>query len=453
MQSKRREIMMSCVYFVTRKKPMLLLFFLLFTFTQGLEALIPIPTPPYSNSQVQTYITKAWAGFKANFILTNGRVSRIEDNNDTVSEGQAYAMLFSVYMNDKKTFDKCFLWAEQNLSRTSPNSIPYGGPDNLLAWHWLSDVGVQGGNWEPATDADQDYAYALLLAYEKWGQSNYLAKALDVLHDILAKETHEPTAPLNDTLLFLKPGTWGDANLYGHQGIFFNPSYLSPAWYRKFNQYLPDARWQKLINGTYFIIDAATTSILNPATEIPSLGVGLMPDWAFIDNLGNVYFQGDSASNPSLTISSWDAFRLPWRIFYDWKVTNETEVNAGNYLNVLKNFYQNEFNSGRKIFASYYYTGEPAVDYTSPAASGIPLLACSLDPNTPLLQQNTIAQTALAYILKSAPTNPPLNNQYSGPDTFQENNKQGVFIAPGDTLRYYINSWGIFGLLIAWQTQ
>lgn len=444
--------MMADFYFITKKKLMFLLVFL-FTLTQGIDALTPIPPPPYSNNQVQTYLTKAWTGFKANFILTNGRVSRIEDNNDTVSEGQAYAMLFSVYMNDKKTFDKCFLWAEQNLSRTLPGALPYGGPDNLLAWHWLPTGGVQGGDWEPATDADQDYAYALLLAYEKWGQSNYLSKALAVLQDILTKETYTPSPSFSDTLLFLKPGTWGDTNLYGHQGIFFNPSYLSPAWYRKFNQYLPDDRWQKLIDGTYYIINLASVSISNPATGVQSAGVGLMPDWAFIDELGVVYFQGDNASNPSLTISSWDAFRLPWRIFYDWKVTNKTEVNAGNYLNTLKNFYQNEFNSGRKIFASYYYTGEPAADYTSPAASGIPLLACTLDPNTPLIQQSSMTQTALAYILKSAPINPPLNNQYSGPDTFQETNKQGVFVAPGDTLRYYINSWGIFGLVIASFTQ
>lgn len=435
-------------YGIIRKNLMLLLLPWLFS-CSGVQALIPIPPPPYSNNQAQNYLTKAWAGFKANFILTNGRVVRIEDNNDTVSEGQAYGMLFSVYMNDKKTFDKCFLWTEQNLSRTLPGALPYGGPDNLLAWRWIPSVGVQGGNWEPATDADQDYAYALLLAYEKWGQANYLSKALAVLQDILAKETYVPALPLSDTLLFLKPGTWGDANLYGHQGIFFNPSYLSPAWYRKFNEYLPDNRWQKLINGTYHILDVAATSILNPATGTPSLGVGPLPDWAFIDDLGIVYFQGDNASNPSLTISSWDAFRLPWRIFYDWKVTHESEVNAGNYLSLLQSFYQNEFNNGQKIYASYYYTGAPAVNYTSPAGSGIPLLACSLDPNTPLLQQNATAQTALAYILKSAPVNPPLNNQYSGPDTFQETNKQGVFVAPGDTLRYYINSWGILGLVIA----
>lgn len=427
-----------------------LFFFLIITISTA-EALTPIPPPPYSKNQAQNWLAKAWTGYKANFILSTGRVARIEDNNDTVSEGQAYGMLFSVFMNDKKTFDKVFLWTEQNLSRLLPGSLPHGGPDNLLAWHWLISGGVQGSGWDAATDADQDYAYALLLAYEKWGGSNYLNKALAVLNDILAKETHVPAYPLSNDFLYLKPGTWGESNLYGHQGIFINPSYFSPAWYRKFNQYLPDSRWQKLIDGSYQIISTGSQSIINPATNVPILGVGLLPDWAFVDDFGTVYFNDDSY-NPSVTISSWDAFRLPWRIYYDYLVTNETEVRAQDYLSQLKQFYEDEFTAGRQIFASYYYSGAAAVNYTSPVASGIPLFSCSLDPSVSFVSQSGTPQTGFSYIVKSAPTNPPLNNLFSGPDTFQESPKSGVFIAPGDILRYYINSWGIFGLWIATQT-
>lgn len=113
---------------------MLAFFVLAFLFT-SLEAannkLISIPSPPYTKSQVGTYLSKGWAGYKMKFILTNGRVVRPEDGNDTVSEGQAYGMLFAVYMNDKKTFDKCFQWAEQNLSRQLPSSRAHGAPNNL----------------------------------------------------------------------------------------------------------------------------------------------------------------------------------------------------------------------------------------------------------------------------------------------------------------------------------
>src|SRR5436190_19861991 len=71
---------------------------------------VAIPPPPYTKSQVGTYLAKGWAGFKMNFILANGRVVRPENNNDTVSEGQAYAMLLAVHLNDQATFNKCFLW-------------------------------------------------------------------------------------------------------------------------------------------------------------------------------------------------------------------------------------------------------------------------------------------------------------------------------------------------------
>lgn len=430
-------------------------FSLFFSFTSLLAAPkkpVAIPPPPYTKSQVGTYLAKGWAGFKMNFILANGRVVRPENSNDTVSEGQAYAMLLAVYLNDQVTFDKCFSWTEQNLSRTLPGSIPYGGPDNLLAWHWISGQGIQGHNWDAASDADGDYAFALLLAYEKWGGLQYLYKAAAVLQDILAKETYAPANLPLANLLYLKPGNWGEANLYGHQGIFINPSYFSPYWYRKFNQYLPDARWQKLIDGCYQIIGTSDTTMQNPDSNDVFNGVGLMTDWAFVDDSGVVYFQDDALNNISVTLSSWDAFRTPWRIYFDLNATGGTELRAGDYLSQLFDFYQQQFNAGQQIYANYYYSGLPAVSYTSPAASGVPLLAAALDPSISITQQTGIPQIALAYILKSAPTNPPTNTTFSGPNTFQDFGSYGYFIAPGDTLRYYINSWGLLGLLIAYNT-
>lgn len=431
------------------KKNFTLLFFgmLLTLASLDLSALTPIPPPPYNQTQITNWLTKAWAGYKSNFILSTGQVIRPENGNDTVSEGQAYAMLISVCMNDKTTFDKCFNWTELNLSRNLPGSAPYGGPDNLLAWHWTPPGGVQSDGWLAATDADQDYAYALLLAYEKWGQSNYLSKAVAVINDILSKEVY--SSPNFSNLLFLKPGTWGEGNIWGHQGIYINPSYLSPAWYRKFDLYMPDSRWQMLIDGSYYIIQNGGTSITNPADDVPYSGVGLLPDWAFMSDTGTLYFRNDINSNPAESISGWDACRLPWRIYNDYKYTNGTETRAKAYLDQLKDFLQNEFNFGHRIFATYYYTGAPAVTYTSPATSGMLLLHASFNPNMPITNQTGMPQTALAYTLKSTPLNPPLNNQFSGPDVFRESNKSGVFIAPGDVLRYYINSLCIFNLLTA----
>ncbi|HIC91061.1 MAG TPA: hypothetical protein EYP21_03165, partial [Syntrophaceae bacterium] len=157
-------------------------------------------------------ITNAWKGYKILFINENGRVIRPSNNYDTVSEGQAYAMLMAVWMDDRETFERIYKWAEGHLSRKER----FG--DNLLAWHWDVKKGIL--DWNSASDADQDYALALILAYENWGNRDYFEKAKSVLNDILRLET----AVASDKMRYLLPGTWGDIN-----GTYvINPSYFSP---------------------------------------------------------------------------------------------------------------------------------------------------------------------------------------------------------------------------------
>ncbi|HPS54870.1 MAG TPA: glycosyl hydrolase family 8, partial [Sedimentisphaerales bacterium] len=126
-----------------------------------------------------------WSGFKQFFIDSSGKVNRIEDG-DVVSEGQAYAMLRAVWMDDKECFDNCYRWTEDNLSRVKTKS------DNLLAWQWKQG---EVYDWMPASDADIDYALSLIFADYKWSKKNligvedYGGKAKAVLSDILDKET------------------------------------------------------------------------------------------------------------------------------------------------------------------------------------------------------------------------------------------------------------------------
>jgi hypothetical protein len=207
-----------------------------------------------------------------------------------------------------------------------------------------------------------------------------------------------------------------------------------------------------LIDGSYQIIQSAAAAIQNPDSSDTFTGVGLMPDWAFVDESGNVYFRNDVFNDINTTISSWDAFRAPWRIYFDLNATGGTETRASNYLDQLFIFYQQQFDANNPIFANYYYSGLPAANYTSPIASGVPLLSASLDFSVPIDQQTGNIQTALAYILKSAPTNPPTNTNFSNTNTFQDFGTYGYFVAPGDIIRYYINSWCMLGLLIAYNT-
>ena len=98
----------------------------------------------------------------------------------TTSEGQSYTMLRAVWMDDQPTFAQSWQWTKDNLQRE----------DRLLAWKFgeRSDgsFGVQeqvgGGN--SATDADVDIAFALLMAYSRWQDDDYLDDALPLIEAI-----------------------------------------------------------------------------------------------------------------------------------------------------------------------------------------------------------------------------------------------------------------------------
>ena len=83
-----------------------------------------------------------------------------------------------------------------------------------------------------ATDADLDYALALVLAHRRWQQPSCTLspiislQAKLVIEDILARETcRDPWGRL-----WLTPGDWAACQ----QPLLLNPSYFSPAWYQVF---------------------------------------------------------------------------------------------------------------------------------------------------------------------------------------------------------------------------
>ena len=70
-----------------------------------------------------------WSAYKTALIVPDMandgalRVKRPSDGNDTVSEGISYGMLFSVYMNDKTTFDGIWKYEQKHLD-----------PKGLMHW-------------------------------------------------------------------------------------------------------------------------------------------------------------------------------------------------------------------------------------------------------------------------------------------------------------------------------
>jgi endoglucanase len=143
--------------------------------------------------------------FLGHYELPSGRVARWDQGGDTVSEGEAYAMLLSVAAGDRRRFDAAWNWSRAHLLQ----------PDGLLAWHWAN--GTIASN-ESAADADVDAAYALELAATRLHEPADLASAAAMAAAIAGNETTgTPGGPV------LVAGPWAVG-----PPAWVNPSYASP---------------------------------------------------------------------------------------------------------------------------------------------------------------------------------------------------------------------------------
>lgn len=286
---------------------------------------------------------QTWEGYKYCFIK-NGRVIRPK-HNDTVSEGQAYAMLRAVWLNDKKTFNDCYIWTENNLSRIKKTN------DNLLAWHWKNG---RVTDWMPASDADIDYALSLFLAYAKWGNSNlsdlddYKTKALKIVSDILRLETFS----VNNQLI-LSPWIIDLDKLQDNFPV--NPSYFSPAHFRIFYSFTKDEKWLKLIESSYDILNKLKNNFAD------NKGIGLIPDWCMINKKGKIIpYEGKSND------FGWEALRIMFRVSLDYEWFKN--VNAKKFLMTsFVPFIESEWNKNKSIYCEYDYSGKSLNPYENAA--------------------------------------------------------------------------------------
>jgi len=251
-----------------------------------------------STQNSEKILAESWRYFKQTFIKS-GRVIRPQDNNDTVSEGQSYAMLRAVLMNDQKTFDQCLAWSEAALSREAL----YG--DHLLAWHYengkISDT-------NSASDADIDYAYSLILAYRTWQDQRYLTLAKKVLQSILAEETC-----LINGKRYLLP--WHRSINKIGEPVAQNLSYYAPSHFKLFYEVSQDKCWLELVATTYNLLQRFLDY-----PGAPHIGA-LVPDWMALDQNGQIIrLPGKSAEY------GWDAVRIPLRIASDYYLYGDSRA-------------------------------------------------------------------------------------------------------------------------------
>jgi endoglucanase len=200
--------------------------------------------------------------FLDGYMTPDGRVVRHDQGGDTVSEGQAYAMLLAVAVGDRRRFDLAWRWTRENLMQ----------PDGLLAWHWDDGAVVDG---EPAADADLDAARALLVAARRFGAPAYAAEGRRLGEAIRAHMV------VNDLLY---AGPWA------RDQRVVNPSYLSPRAFAELG-------WTGAIERTRGVLAA--------------LREPLPPDWLRVDG-ETVEPMGPPAGGEP--VFSYDAARVPLRL-------------------------------------------------------------------------------------------------------------------------------------------
>jgi endo-1,4-beta-D-glucanase Y len=204
----------------------------------------------------------AASSFLDRYMAPNGHVIRHDQGGDTVSEGQAYAMLLAIASGDHRRFDLAWKWTRTHLQRR----------DGLLSWHWKGRVLDR----QSATDADLDAAWALSLAAKRWGVK-YRRAAARIARGVLAHETARIAGKV-----VLVAGPWAV------NGGIVNPSYFSPGAYAALARVAPDGRWRRLA------ADSRRLLIKLPSPP---------PDWARMDTSGIHATQG----------YGYDAFRAPVR--------------------------------------------------------------------------------------------------------------------------------------------
>ena len=229
-----------------------------------------------SPSESGSSATAAARSFLRTYVDPDGRVVRRDQGGDTVSEGQAYALLLAEAAGERDTFARIWSWTRSHLQE----------PNGLFAFRANPDGTV--ADPQPASDADLLIAWALVRAGGPQA-ADYHREGISIANAVLAHET----ARRGDTLM-LAAGPWATG-----EPVTLDPSYWAPAAFEQLAQFTGDIRWRDLDNGT-----------IRLSTELTSDGQALPPDWARVDKTTPVPTAAPNQSSRFIQYGL-DAQRLP----------------------------------------------------------------------------------------------------------------------------------------------
>jgi endo-1,4-beta-D-glucanase Y len=294
----------------------------------------------------KTLLADLWRDYKETYLERDtGRTMDLQDG-ATTSGGQGYTLLRAVWMDDQETFARSWQWTKDNLQRD----------DSLLAGRFGQradgSYGIQDGlgGGISATDADVDVAFALLMAYSRWQQDDYLYDALPVIRALWERSVvlvdGEPVLAADDL-----QRSDGDQ-------VLVDPSYLAPYAYRVFAAVDPEHDWAGVVDSSYAMLERLGAEPLGAGAT-----VGLPPERVHVDRRTGEF---SAVAGDLMTRYSTDALRLPWRLALDHAWYADERARR---LLESQSFLADAYLEHGQLVAAYHRDGTP-IDSEAPAMYG-----------------------------------------------------------------------------------
>jgi endoglucanase len=209
-----------------------------------------------------------WSRYLAAFVSPDGRVIDRTAGDRSTSEGQAYALFFSLVAGDRASFDRVLRWTRDNLADGDLTR-------NLPSWHWGKR---RDGTWgvidaNSASDADVWMAYALLEAGRLWSERGYL----DLAERMLANVSSREIAALGGLGPMLLPGPHGFVLDRG-RAFRLNPSYEPPQVLRRLAAAGAPGPWAEVLASSERMLRASAPNGAAPDWILYRPRGGFLPD-------------------------------------------------------------------------------------------------------------------------------------------------------------------------------
>lgn len=242
-----------------------------------------------SASPKKAQLRTSWRDYVHDYVQSDGRVVDQTQGGITTSEGQAYAMLRALWLDDRGTFDRLRVWTQFNLQGGDPIALP--------AWRW---GGRADGSWgvidpQPASDADLLIVWSLLGAHRVWKDESYREQAVGLADRIW----HDEVVEVGGRFVLL-PGPWAKTM----EPIWVNPSYVMPFVLRDLVIADSTHRWGRVLDDSYALLAEVTEKYALP------------PDWCFLDPVTGAVVDPQPAEVQRLDFG-FEALRLPWVLAAD----------------------------------------------------------------------------------------------------------------------------------------